>query len=211
MEQDLMQTGSNMIKRVYDATRRGLDIIQSVCPQAADAIDNTKRAFKFRLDERTASAYLYPPDQRCDYWRIVDYGLGEGERFFSPIDLFMMERGYSQSDFSRALHELMEEYGVAEELTSKVNKPEIERRPATPDEIGQQPRVTFRDGFTAEELAVWGPCVKAEHLEALGWKAVTAVARTRENETVITKARRRFPSSRRRVPTLTLTARKARS
>lgn len=193
MEQDLMQTGSNMIKRVYDATRRGLDIIQSVCPQAADAIDNTKRAFKFRLDERTASAYLYPPDQRCDYWRIVDYGLGEGERFFSPIDLFMMERGYSQSDFSRALHELMEEYGVAEELTSKVNKPEIERRPATPDEIGQQPRVTFRDGFTAEELAVWGPCVKAEHLEALGWKAVTAVARTRENETVITKATTTFP------------------
>lgn len=191
MEKDLMQ--SNFIEQVYAASNSGLDIILSVCPQAADAVGNNKRPFKYRLEERTASAYLYSPDQRCDYYRIVDYGLGEGERWLSPIDVFMSARSYSKLDFSRALHELMEEYGVAEKLTSKVNRPEIERRPATPDELSQPPRVTFRDGFTAEELSVWGPRVKAEHLELLGWKAVTAVARTKDNETVITKATSTFP------------------
>ena len=180
------------LAQVYAVSNSGLDIILSVCPQAADAVGN-KSAFKFRLDERTASAHLYPPDERADYWRIVDYGLGEGERCLSPIDLYMMDRGYSQTDFSKALHELMEEYGVAEELSSKVNKPEIESREATPDEIGQPPRVTFREGFTADELKVWGPCVKAEHLEQLGWKAVTAVARTNDGKTTILKSTPAFP------------------
>ena len=180
------------LKQVYAASNSGLDIILSVCPQAADAVGN-KRNFKFRPDERTASAHLYPPDNRCDYWRIVDYGLGEGERWLSPIDLYMMDRGYSQSDFAVALHELMEAYGVAEELSSKVNRPEIERRPAAPGEVGQPPRVTFRDGFTAEELAVWGPCVKPIHLEQLGFKALTAVARTKDGVTTITKATLAYP------------------
>lgn len=180
------------LQQVYAASNSGLDIILSVCPQAADAVGN-KRNFKFRTEERTASAHLYPPDNRCDYWRIVDYGLGEGERCLSPIDLYMMDRGYSQSDFAMALHELMEEYGVAEELSSKVNRPEIERRPATPDEVGQPPRVVTRDGFTVDELQVWGPCVKAEHLEQLGWKAVGSVARCKDGETIVTKATPTFP------------------
>ena len=179
------------LAQVYAASDSGLDIIKSVCPQAADA---GNKNFKLRPEERTESAHLYPPDTRCSYYRVVDYGGGEGERWYSPIDLYMRERGYHpKSDFSLALHELMEQYEVADELSSKVNKPEMERRPATPDEVGQQPRVSFRDGFTADELAVWGPRVKAEQLEALGWKAVTSVARTKDSETIITKATPTFP------------------
>lgn len=179
------------LAQVYAASDSGLDIIKSVCPQAADA---GNKNFKLRLEERTESAHLYPPDSRCSYWRVVDYGGGEGEQRFSPIDLYMRERGYHpKSDFSLALHELMEQYGVAEALSSRVNKPEIERRPATPDEVGQPPHVALREGFTAEELAVWGPRVKAEHLEALGWQAVASVARTKDGETIITKATPTFP------------------
>ena len=180
------------LAQVYAASNSGLDIILSVCPQAADAV-NSKRAFRLRADERTPSAHLYPPDQRCDYWRVVDYGGGEGERWFSPIDLYMRDRGYSQTDFSMALHELMEEYSVAEVLSSKVNKLDIEHRPARPDEIGQQPRVTFREGFTAEEVAVLGPRVKAEHLEALGWRAVTKVETTKDAEVIVKCATPTFP------------------
>lgn len=181
------------LAQVYAASNSGLDIILSVCPQAADAVGN-KRAFKLRPEEHTASAYLYPPDQRCDYWRVVDYGLGEGERLLSPIDLYMFEHSYDKKrDFSLALHELTEAYGVTEELSSRVNMPEIERRQATPDEVGQPPRVTFGEGFTPEELAVWGPRVKAEHLEQLGWKVVTAVERTKDGQTTVTKATPTFP------------------
>ena len=41
------------LAQVYAASDSGLDIIKSVCPQAADA-ESKKRAFKLRLDERTA-------------------------------------------------------------------------------------------------------------------------------------------------------------
>ena len=180
------------IKEVYAASSSGLDIILSVCPQAADAV-NSKRAFKLRLDERTASAHLYQPDGRCNYWHVVDYGLGEGERRLSPIDLYMQDRGYSQSQFALALHELMEEYGVAEELSAKVNRPEIEYRTATADDAGKAPRVELREGFTAEELAVWGPHVKAEHLEELGWKAVTKVEITKGDKVIVKKATPTYP------------------
>lgn len=184
----------DLLRRVYDTTSSGLDIITALFPGIGDAVINHKKPFKLRLDERTASAHLYPPDGKCDYWHVVDYGLGEGERWLSPIDLYMMERGYSpERDFSKALHELMEEYGVAEELSSKVNRPEMERRPATADEMGQPPRVTFRDGFTTEECAVWGPRVKAEHLTELGWKTVVSVARTKDGETIVTKSTPTFP------------------
>ena len=96
------------LAQVYAASNSGLDIILSVCPQAADAVSN-KHAFRLRPDERTPSAHLYPPDQRCDYWRVVDYGGGEGERWFSPIDFFMRDRGYSQTDFSMSANSVFVE------------------------------------------------------------------------------------------------------
>lgn len=181
------------LARVYDATNSGLDIITELLPTVNDSVINKKKAFRLRPDERIPSAYLYPPDEKCDYWHVKDFGMREGDGSFSPIDLYMRDRGYTQSQFSLALHELMEKYGVEEKLTSKVNKPEIERRPATTEELGQSPRLTFRDDFTSEELAVWGPCVKAEHLTGLGWKAVESVARTKDRETIVTKATTTFP------------------
>ena len=181
------------LARVYDATNSGLDIITELLPTVNDSVINKKKAFRLRPDERIPSAYLYPPDEKCDYWHVKDFGMREGDGSFSPIDLYMRDRGYTQSQFSLALHELMEKYGVEEKLTSKVNKPEIEHRPATTEELGQSPRLTFRDDFTSEELAVWGPCVKAEHLTGLGWKAVESVARTKDRETIVTKATTTFP------------------
>lgn len=186
-------TNIEHLARVYDKTNSGLDIITELLPAVDDAVINKKKAFRLRPDERTPSAYLFPPDGKRDYWHVKDFGMGEGDGYFSPIDLYMRDRGYMKSDFSKALHELAEKYGVEEKLTSKVNRPEIERRAATAEELGQPPRVTFRDSFTPEELAVWGPRVKAEHLTELGWKAVESIARTKDSETIVTKATPTFP------------------
>lgn len=188
-----MLRSKDLLSSVYDATRAGLDIITEMLPAVDDAVINNKKAFRLRHDERTPSAHIYPPDSKHDFWRVVDYGGGEGERWFSPIDIYMRERGYPQSQFSLAIHELAERYGVEETLQKSVNKPDIEQRPAQPEEVGQSPVVVCRDGFTDEELRTWGPCVKAEHLTELGWKAVVFVQSTKDGKTTIKKSTPTYP------------------
>lgn len=183
----------DLLSSVYDATRAGLDIITDLLPQVDDTVINNKKAFRLRPDEHTPSAYLYPPKNSGDCWHVKDYGMADGEGYFSPIDLYMRERGYMQSQFSLAIHELAERYGVEETLQKSVNKPDIEQRPALPEEVGQPPVVVCRDGFTDEELRTWGPCVKPEHLTELGWLAVVSVQSTKDGKTTIKKSTPTYP------------------
>ena len=183
----------DLIQRILDATRAGLDIITDCCPAAAKVVNNTKKAFRLRSDERTPSAYLYPPKDSGDCWHVKDYGMADGEGYFSPIDLYMREHGYVKSQFSLAIHELAERYGVEETLQKSVNKPDIEQRTALPEEVGQPPVVACRDGFTEEELRTWGPCVKPEHLTELGWQAVVSVQSTKDGKTTIKKSTPTYP------------------
>ena len=188
-----MAQSIDLVKRVLDATRAGLDIITDCCPAAAKVVNNTKKAFRLRSDERTPSAYLYPPKDSGDCWHVKDYGMADGEGYFSPIDIYMRERGYVKSQFSLAIHELAERYGVEETLQKSVNKPDIEQRTALPEEVGQPPVVACRDGFTNEELRTWGPCVKPEHLTELGWQAVVSVQSTKDGKTTIKKSTPTYP------------------
>ena len=183
----------DLIQSILDASNRGLDIITDCCPAAAKVVNNTKKAFRLRSDERTPSAYLYPPKDSGDCWHVKDYGMADGEGYFSPIDLYMREHGYVKSQFSLAIHELAERYGVEETLQKSVNKPDIEQRTALPEEVGQPPVVVCRDGFTNEELRTWGPCVKPEHLTELGWQAVVSVQSTKDGKTTIKKSTPTYP------------------
>lgn len=181
------------ITKLYEVTNGGLSIMTDVYPVIESVVTNNKKAFRLRPNERTPSAYLYPPKDGSDCWHVVDYGMCEGERRFSPIDLYMWGRGLRQDQFPRALEELKEKYGVSDTLSRSVNKPEIEQREARPDEIGAQPRVTTKDNFDGIDLKVWGPLVKPEHLEQLGWKAVASVATTKDNKTTIRMATPTYP------------------
>ena len=183
----------DLLSSILDASNRGLDIITDCCPAAAKVVNNTKKAFRLRSDERTPSAYLYPPKDSGDCWHVKDYGMADGEGYFSPIDIYMREHGYVKSQFSLAIHELAERYGVEETLQKSVNKPDIEQRTALPEEVGQPPVVACRDGFTEEELRTWGPCVKPEHLTELGWQAVVSVQSTKDGKTTIKKSTPTYP------------------
>ena len=183
---------TDYLAQVYAASDAGLDIIKDVCPQVAEVV-GTKKKFKLRPDERTPSASLIPPKNGEECWHVKDFGMSEEGGYFTPIDLYMWSKGYAQSQFSLALHELMEEYGVAEEINASVNRPEITRRPAETSELEQPPRVVCRDGFTQAELSTWGPCVKAEHLTELGWKAVESVSITKGEEVIVKKSTATYP------------------
>ena len=165
----------DLLQRVYDATHSGLDIITDLLPAVDDAVINNKKAFRLRPDEKTPSAFVYPPDQKRPYWHVKDYGMGEGGGFFSPIDLYLWERGYSQDKFRMALEELAERYGVQEELKQSINKPDTEVRAASPEEIGTLPSVLLLDGFSGIDLNCWGNGIKPEHLITYGWSAVNEV------------------------------------
>ena len=187
-----MAKSTELLQKIYDVTDHGLNIITDIFPEALST-DGKKKKFRLRTGENTPSACLKDPSDKVDYWRVIDYGGGEGERCFSPIDIYMRDKGYSKQQFALALHELMEQYGVSEELSKKVNKPEITKREATESEIGQPPRVTTKQTFSNDELAAWGPRVKAEHLKELGWAAVTTVVTTNDKITTVKKATEHYP------------------
>lgn len=162
------------VEDLYKATDDGLKIVLAIVPQAADSVSNLKKKFKLRPDERTASAMLYAPTPQRPYWGVVDYGAVEGGRMMSPIDLYMREHNYGQDDFHRALLELCNNYGITENLSPKVNKPEWkEARPAREDE--QEGAIAFEirgGGFKVNEVKLWGRMVEVMHLEQLGFKPV---------------------------------------
>ena len=184
---------NNLLQRVYDATHDGLDIITDLLPAVDDTVINHKKAFRFRPDERTPSAYLYPPDQKRPYWHVKDYGMGEGGGLFSPIDLYLFDRGYAQDKFRIAVEELAERHGVQELLSSSTNKPVIEQRAALPEEIGAMPRIKLMEGLGGIDLSCWGSNVKAEHLETYGWKGVSEVAITYGDKVFIRKPTPTYP------------------
>lgn len=183
----------DLLQRVYDATNGGLDIITELLPAVDDAVINKKKAFRLRTDERTPSAHLYQPDQKRPYWHVKDFGMGESGGFFSPIDLYMWERGYGQDKFRMALGELAERYGVQEQLSGTTNKPLIEERAALPGEDGSMPRVKLFDGLVGMDLSCWGANVKAEHLETYGWRGVSEVAKTSGDKVIVRKPTPTYP------------------
>ena len=168
-----MANSIDLLQRVYDATRAGLDIITELLPAVDDAVINQRKAFRLRQGEHTPSAHLYPPKDSGDCWHVKDFGMGEGGGWFSPVDLYMYLR--QKNNFRMAVEELAERYGVEDVLRQGTNKPDTEVRAARPDEMGTLPGVTLIEGFGGTDLSCWGEGVKPDHLAAYGWSAVSEV------------------------------------
>ena len=183
----------NLIIDLYRKTNGGLEIITELFPNIGDAVNNPKKAFRLRSDERTPSAYLYPPKDGEDCWHVKDYGMVDDGGYFSPIDLYMWVHGYGNENFRMALEELAERYGVQETLSKSINKPVIETRDATAEEKGSMPIVELCEDFVNVDLSCWGTGVKAEHLETYGWHAVKEVRIVYGNKTTIRKPTDTYP------------------
>lgn len=184
----------DILNRILAKSDNGFDIIVNELPQAEVCRQNVKAKFKIR-DEHTASAGVYPPNQRRNYWVVRDYGGPEGERYFTPVSLVMWRRGL---DFWPALQTLAVEYGVDCRLSSTANKPILTQRQAIAGEQEGQETLTLRDGFTAEGLNAWGYGTKAEVLEKLGWAEVQQVTRTKDGKTTVKERTEGYPIFRQR-------------
>lgn len=156
------------ITDLYNATRDGLDIILDYYPQAAECVNEPKKKFKRRQDETDASACLR---KFGDCYKVTDFG--DTATAMSPIDICMSEEGIG---FREAVVKLAGRFGVKDELNREVNKPEIKRRPANPDEREGSRFFELEERFTAEQLAVLGPNVRQEDTDFLHWHVAKSIS-----------------------------------
>ena len=122
------------VKKIYDATNDGLDIIKWIYPDASDSIGKDGKSKKFKIrDEKTPSACLYKreSDKYGKIWGVTDFG---GEGWKSAIQLYMEYRGLGQDRFNEAVLQIASHFGIKDELDRSVNKADFKERDARADE-----------------------------------------------------------------------------
>ena len=169
-----------MIKKedISLATRKGLDIIGHLYPDALRIIQSGKMgdAFKVRPQERTPSAHM----KEKEMWYVVtDFGGDQVPR--NPIDCWMRERGLG---FNEALISIVTELSLQiDDIRPDVNKPRYEKMlDATPDMREGEWYYELNERLTDEELRVMGPTVRHEDAEALGWFSVKWVGKCKDRK-----------------------------
>lgn len=168
---------------IYNRTDSGLDIILYYYPQALMAVEK-KENFKIR-NESTASASI---KKIKNVWKVTDFGDDAVSR--SPIDVVMYEEVCT---FSEAIYKLADRYGISNRLKAEINKPIFEHRTANDDEKEDEFRFKVNEKFTDEELKIWGPRVKAEHLEKYKYYSLKWYSRTKDHKTTVIKSNEHYP------------------
>lgn len=178
------------VQKIYDATRQGLDIILWMYPQASDCVGVKGKKFKVR-DEKTPSACLYQrkTEKYGEVWGVTDFG-GDGWR--PAIQLYMEDRHLGQDRFNEAVLQIASHFDITDELDKSVNKADFVERDARADEPDGHRDFETKD-FTPEELAVLGPNVKQEHVEALHWHSVKWFSYTKDRKTRIRYSNEHYP------------------
>lgn len=175
----------NLIKRIFDATRGGLDIILDYYPQAEATIGKKGAKFKLR-NERTPSASLREKDGK---WRVTDFG-GSGHEM-DAIEICKMEERIQYTSEAVAL--LAQKWNVETRLQADINKPKIQQRDAKPDEVDGQNTFDTREHFTADELALLGPLVTEDHCRDLGWSPVSAIHYIKDRKVTSISSTEHYP------------------
>lgn len=176
-------------EKLYAATDNGLDILALHYPHIREAA-RTKKPFKARPEERTASASvkMYKSSQGYEVWKITDFG-DEG-RATDPIAIHMRETGLR---FPEAVLDLAQTFGVTDEINRAVNRPDIRKQPATADQEDGKTYWEIDQEFTDAECKIMGPRVTKEHLKALHWYRVKVLISVRNREAVYKYPNEHYP------------------
>lgn len=176
-------------EQLYAATDDGLDILALHYPRIREAA-RTKKPFKARPDERTPSASVkrYQSSQGFYVWKVTDFG-DEG-RATDPIAIHMRETGLR---FPEAILDLAQMFNVTDEINRAVNRPDIRKQPATPEQEDGQTYWEIDQEFTDAECKIMGPRVTREHLKALHWYRVKVLISVRNREAVYKYPNENYP------------------
>lgn len=181
------------IEKLYKETNGGLDIILYYYPQAKVCLEagKEKKKFKVRLNEKTPSATLLPPDEKHDYYRVCDFG--DDGHAISPIDICMKEDGISTMRFYEAVLKLAARHGVNDELNRNINKPRIEQRSATPSEKDGDRPFKLMKKIPEDHLKIFGPRVTHEHAEFLNWHEAEYLGYVKDGKVTLKYSTENYP------------------
>lgn len=176
-------------EKLYAATNDGLEILALHYSEVKEAA-RTKKPFKARPDERTpsTSVKLFKSKQGFSVWKVTDFG-DEG-RAFDPIAVHMKETGLR---FPEAILDLSQIFNVTDEINRAVNRPDIRKQSATPDQEDGKTYWEIDQEFSKEKCQVMGPRVTAEHLKALHWYRVKVLISVRNREAVYKYSNEHYP------------------
>lgn len=176
-------------EKLYAATDDGLDILALHYSEVREAA-RSKKPFKARPDERTpsTSVKLFKTKQGINVWKVTDFG-DEG-RATDPIAVHMKETGLR---FPEAILDLAQIFNVTDEINRAVNRPDIRKQPAKPEEMDGETYWEIDQEFTTEECRVMGPRVTPEHLKALHWYRVKVLISVKNREAVYKYSNEHYP------------------
>ena len=169
---------------ILDATSGGLDIIYSYYPQAKAAQEKADKRFKVR-DEKTPSVSL--KQLQDGTWVVTDFGGDQVPR--NGIQIAMKEDNLT---FREAIVMLAGRYGVGG-IKSEVNKPDFEKRPATPEEKEKDYYFDIKPKLSEQDLKVLGPKVTQEVCDRYGVFSCVSFTYIKNREALITKATDTYP------------------
>ena len=172
-------------KEIIDATSGGLDIIYHYYPQAKAAQANADKRFKIRGDEKTPSASL--KQLQDGTWVVTDFGGDQTPR--NGIQVCMKEESIN---FREALVMLADRHGVGG-IKSELNKPDFDKRPATPEEKEGDYIFNVKEKITDAELKVLGPKVTADICNRYHVFALNSFTYVKNREALITSSNDRYP------------------
>lgn len=172
-------------KEIIDATAGGLDIIFHYYPQAKAAQANADKRFKIRGDEKTPSASL--KQLQDGTWVVTDFGGDQTPR--NGIQVCMKEESIT---FREALVMLADRHGVGG-IKSELNKPDFDKRPATPEEKEGEYIFNVKEKITDAELKVLGPKVTADICNRYHVFALNSFTYIKNREALITGSNDRYP------------------
>lgn len=176
-------------ERIYSATNDGLAILALHYPEVTHAAEHNK-PFKARPGERTPSARvrLMKTKSGVSVWKLTDFG-GEG-RAIDPIEVHMNERNLT---FVEAVLDIASIFNISDELNRTVNRPDVRKQPASPDQPDGSCFWDIDQHFTESECKVMGPRVKAEHLKSLNWFRVNFIATVKNGEVTYKYSNPHYP------------------
>lgn len=176
-------------EKLYAATDDGLDILALHYPKIREAA-RTKKPFKARPDERTPSASVkrYQTPQGYYVWKVTDFG--DECRATDPIAVHMQQTGLR---FPEAILDLAQMFNVTDEINRSVNRPDIRKQPANPDQEDGQTYWEIDQEFTDAECKIMGPRVTKDHLKALHWYRVKVLISVRNREAVYKYPNEHYP------------------
>ena len=175
---------------IYAATRQGLDVILHYYPQAREVV-GTRNKFRVRPADKTPSACLFLKKSQdgSEVWTVTDFG--DDGHALTPIDICMREEGITR--FYEAVLRLASIFDIHDHLDRSINRPDVRRRPATAEEKDGERIFSLLPEIPEAHLAILGPRVTRQDVEALHWYEAEYVGWVKNREVTLKYSTDTYP------------------